>query len=94
MNVETTPGQIVTLKLSASEKHHLVARALEAEIAKKKANLAHAEWQMASAASEAAGDAMSAKLKVPQEAQDVTIDLNAGIIRYRMPGFPPDAEVE
>jgi len=94
MNVETTPGQIVTLKLSTSDKHHLVARALEAEIAKKKANLAHAEWQMVSAISEAAGDAMTSKMKVPQEAQDVTIDLNEGIIRFRMPGIPPDEVTE
>ncbi len=89
MNIETMPGQIVALKLSASDKHRLVAKALEAEIAKKKANLAHAEWQMATAVSEAAGDAMAARLKVPQEAQDVTIDLNEGVIRYRMPGVPP-----
>lgn len=89
MNVDTTPGMKQT-KLSAADKHHLVKLALEAEIAKKKANLAHAEWQMAAAVSEAAGDAISAKMRIPQEAQDVTIDLNAGIISYRMPGIPPE----
>ena len=93
MTIDTTPG-IKTVRLSAADKHQLVKMALEAEIAKKKANLAHAEWQMASAASEAAGDAMTAKMRVPQEAQDVTIDLNEGIISYRMPGVPPIGELE
>lgn len=92
MTIDTTPG-LKELRISAADKHHLVKMALEAEIAKKRANLAHAEWQMASAASEAAGDAISAKMRVPQEAQDVTIDLNEGIIRFRMPGVRPD-EVE
>lgn len=93
MTTETTPG-IQKLSLSPSDKHHLVRLALEAEIAKKKANLAHSEWMLASAASEAAGDAMRAKMKVPQEAQDVTIDLNEGIITFRMPGIPPADEDE
>jgi len=93
MTVNTTPG-LKTKKLSPSDKHHLVKMALEAEISKKRANLAHTEWQLASAASEAAGDAMSAKMRVPQEAQDVTIDLNEGIINYRMPGIPPAAADE
>ncbi|MGD9729034.1 MAG: hypothetical protein AB7L09_00120 [Nitrospira sp.] len=93
MITDTTPG-LKKVRLSAADKHHLVKLALEAEIAKKKANLAHAEWQMASAVSEAAGDAVRAKLRVPEEAQDVTIDLNDGIIQYRMPGIPPaDAAV-
>lgn len=89
MTVDTTPGLKQT-RLSAADKHHLVKLALEAEIAKKRANLAHAEWQMTAAVSEAAGDAIRAKLRVPEEAQDVTIDLNEGIIHYRMPGIPPD----
>jgi len=93
MHVETTPGTR-TVQLSAADKHHLVKLAMEAEIAKKRANLAHVEWQMASAVSEAAGDAMATKLRVPEEAQDVTIDLNEGIIRYRMPGVPPNETVE
>lgn len=93
MTVDTTPGQ-KKLRLSDADKHHLVKLALEAEIAKKKANLAHAEWRMAAAASEAAGDAMAAKMKVPVEAQEVTIDLNEGIIQYRMPGVPPTGEEE
>ena len=93
MTVDTTPG-IKTLKLSTADKHHLVKMALEAEIAKKRSNLAHTEWQFASAASEAAGDAVSAKMRVPQEAQDVTIDLNDGIIHYRMPGISPVVEDE
>lgn len=92
MNVDTTPG-MKRARLSAADKHQLVKLALEAEIAKKRANLAHAEWQMASAVSEAAGDAMRAKMRIPEEAQDVTIDLNEGIINYRMPGIPPDAAV-
>jgi len=89
MTVDTTPG-LKTKTLSPSDKHHLVKMALEAEIAKKRANLAHAEWQLASAASEAAGDAMTAKMRVPHEAQDVTIDLNKGIIHFRMPGISPE----
>jgi len=84
MNVDTTPG-MQRVQLSVVEKHYLVKLALEAEIAKKRANLAHAEWQMASSVSEAAGDAMRIKMRVPVEAQDVTIDLNEGIIHYRMP---------
>lgn len=91
MSVDTTPGTHKA-RLSVSDKHHLVKLAFEAEIAKKKANLAHAEWQMSAAISEAAGDAIRAKMRVPQEAQDVTIDLNEGIINYRMPGIPPDIE--
>lgn len=91
MTVDTTPG-IKKLTLEASDKHRLVKLALEAEIAKKRANLAHAEWQMASAASEAAGDAIRAKLRVPTEAQDVTINLNDGVITFRMPGIPPGDE--
>lgn len=93
MNVDSIPG-LKTIRLSAADKHHLVKLALEAEIAKKKANLAHAEWQMASAVSEAAGDAIRAKMKVPDVAEDVTIDLNDGIIQYRVPGIPPDSEDE
>lgn len=93
MTVDTTPGQ-KKLRLSDADKHHLVRLALEAEIAKKKANLAQTEWRMASAVSEAAGDAMRAKMKVPQEAQDITIDLNEGIIHFRMPGVPPVGEEE
>ena len=85
MTTDTTPG-MKQIRLSAGDKHQLVKLALEAEISKKRANLAHAEWQMASAISEAAGDAIRAKMRVPQESQDVTIDLNEGIIHYRMPG--------
>lgn len=92
MSVDTTPG-VKKVRLSDADKHHLVKLALEAEIAKKRANLAHAEWQMAAAVSEAAGDATRAKMRIPKEAQDVTIDLNAGIIQFRMPGIPPDAAV-
>ena len=88
MTVDTTPG-LKKVRLSAHDKHDLVRKALEAEIAKKKANLAHAEWQMTAAISEAAGDAVRAKMRIPEEAQDVTIDLNEGIIHFRMPGVPP-----
>ena len=92
MHVDMTPG-MKRARLSAADKHHLVKLALEAEITKKRSNLAHAEWQMAVAISEAAGDAVHAKMRLPEEAQDVTIDLNEGIIQYRMPGVPPDIAV-
>jgi hypothetical protein len=93
MSVDTTPG-VVTVELSSTDKHYLVKLALEAEVRKTKAELARVEWKQACATSEAAGDAVSAKMGVPREAKDVTIDLNEGIIRFRMPGIPPDDEIE
>ena len=93
MTADTTPGPKSVI-LSVSDKHHLRRLALEAEVRRRKLELAKVEWEQAAAASEAAGDAITAKMGVPHEAQDVTIDLNEGIIKYRMPGIPPDAEVE
>jgi hypothetical protein len=92
MAVDTTPG-IRTVELTSSDKHRLVRLALEAEVKKKEAELARVKWEQASAESEAAGDAVAAKMLVPREAKDVTIDLNEGIIRFRMPGIPPSDEV-
>jgi len=89
MTVDTTPG-IKTIELEMSDKHRLIRLALAAEIQKKKMDLARVEWEQASAISEAAGDAVRVKMNVPREAQQVTIDLNKGIIRYRMPGIESD----
>ena len=91
MHVDTTPG-LKSITLPAADKHNLVRMALVAEVAKKKADLARVEWQQAAAASEASGDVVRAKMQVPVEAQDVTIDLNKGIIHYRMPGIQPDSD--
>ena len=93
MQINTIPG-LKSIKLPATDKHYLIRLALEAEIAKKRADLARIVWQQATAVSEAAGDSVSAKLRVPQEAQDVTIDLNEGIIQYRMSGVLLNSEVE
>jgi hypothetical protein len=93
MQINTIPG-LKSIKLPTGDKHCLIGLALEAEIAKKRADLARIVWQQAAAVSEAAGDSVSAKLRVPQEAQDVTIDLNKGIIQYRMPGALLSDEVE
>lgn len=86
MSVDTTPG-IKTVELNMADKHRLVRLALTAEVQKKKSELARVEWQQASAISEAAGDAVTTKIGVPREAKNVTIDLNEGIITYRMPGI-------
>jgi len=93
MAEDTVPGP-KAVELSVSDKHQLRRLALEAEVCKKAAELARVKWEQARMLSEAAGDAMTAKMRVPHEAQDVTIDLNEGIIRYRMPGVPPDTEIE
>jgi hypothetical protein len=90
--IDTTPGS-KTAKISRNDKFHLIKLALEAKVREKKLELARIEWEQANAASEAAGDAIAAKMRIPHEARDVTIDLNEGIIRYQMPGVPPDAEV-
>ena len=86
MSVDTTPGT-KTIELDQADKHRLIRLALSAEVQKKKAELARVEWEQSSAVSEAAGDAVTSKMGVPREAQDVTIDLNKGIITYRMPGI-------
>ena len=86
MAVDVTPG-VKTAQLSLLDKHRLVRLALAAEVQKKKMELARVEWEQSRAISEAAGDAVTAKTGVPREAQDVTIDLNKGIIHYRMPGI-------
>lgn len=88
MQTDTTPG-LKSKAISPVDTRRLVALALEAEVRKKKSELARVEWEQARAVSEAAGDAITAKMRVPHEARDVTIDLNKGIIQYRMPGVPP-----
>ena len=86
MIVDTTPG-MKNVELSTADKHRLIRLALTAEVQKKKMELARVEWEQARAISESAGDVVRAKMAVPREAQEVTIDLNEGIIRYRMPGI-------
>jgi hypothetical protein len=86
MAVDTTPG-VKTLELPTSDKHHLIRLALAAEVQKKKAELARVEWEQSSAISEAAGDAVTTRMGVPREAKDVTINLNEGIVTYKMPGI-------
>lgn len=93
ITVNETPG-IKTVGLRPPDKHHLVRLALEAQVRQKESELARIKWEQARAASDAAGDAIASKMGVPHEAKDVTIDLNGGTIRYRMPGIPPDADTE
>jgi hypothetical protein len=90
--VNATPG-LKTIKLQLVDKNHLVRLALEAQVRQKESELARLKWEQAKAASDAAGDAITAKMRVPCEAKNVTIDLNAGTISYQMPGIPPDTEV-
>jgi len=86
---DSTPGP-KTRKLLTADVHRLKKFALEAELLKRKVDLAKIEWELALAASHAANDATVAKMGVPEEAADITIDLNEGVIRYRMPGVAPD----
>jgi hypothetical protein len=90
--VNTTPG-IKTIELRLADKNHLVRLALEAQVRQKESELARLKWEQAKVASDAAGDTVTAKMGVPHEAKNVTIDLNDGTISYRMPGIPPDTEV-
>lgn len=74
-----------TMELSADDRYELVRLAAEVRVRAEELNMVRVRLDAAKAISDAAGDSIVAKMGVPKNAQDVTIDLNGGIIRYLPP---------
>jgi len=80
--VEVSPMEFV---LSPEDRYHLMQLSAEVRIRAEEFALARVRLDAAKALSDAAGDVVLAKMGVPKEAQDVTIDINQGVLRFQLP---------
>jgi hypothetical protein len=71
--------------LSPEDRYHLMQLSTEVRIRSEEFALARVRLDAAKALSDAAGDVVLAKMGVPKAAQDVTIDINQGILRFQAP---------
>ena len=79
---EVAPVEFV---LSPEDRYHLMQLSTEVRIRSEEFTLARVRLDAAKALSEAAGDVVLAKMGVPKAAQDVTIDINQGTLRFQAP---------
>lgn len=84
---ETTAAapNVQELKIHSEDHYKLMQLALDARIKRKKMELAHLEYEAAETLSSMAGDITAAQLGVPPDAEEVTLDINAGVIKYKLP---------
>jgi hypothetical protein len=77
--------QFKNVELTPEDRYELIRLAAEVRVRAEELNMVRVRLDAARAISDAAGDSIVAKMGVPKNAQDVTIDLNSGIIRYLPP---------
>lgn len=82
---ELVETQFKTVELSAEDRYELVRLAAEVRVRAEELKMVRVRLDAATAISDAAGDSIATKMGVPKGAQEVTIDLNSGIIRYLPP---------
>lgn len=81
----STGDHYTVIELSPEDRYELVKLAADVRVKTEELAMVRVRLDAARAVSDAAGDAIAAKIGVPKDAQEVTIDLNAGIIRYLTP---------
>lgn len=85
---ETIAGSVdlhATVDLSAEDRYELIRLAAQVRVLTEELAFVRVRLDAARAVSDAAGESIVAKMGVPKGAQDVTIDLNGGVIRYLPP---------
>lgn len=92
VHVETAPTQdasdIKELKLSTTDRSLLMKLAVDQRIRAQELQLARVRLDAANTIAEAESDVVLEKMGVPKGAQDVTIDTNNGIVRFKAPANP------
>lgn len=71
--------------LDPADRYRLMQLSVDVRIKTEELTLARVRLDAAKALSDAAGDEVLAKMSVPKSAQEVTIDINSGILRFKMP---------
>lgn len=82
--IQETSDKIKELKLSPDDRFRLMELAADLRIKSQELQLARVKMDASKALSEAEADRVLAKMGVPRDGQDVTIDTNQGIVRFKV----------
>jgi hypothetical protein len=89
VRVEAAPTQdaseFIEFKLSLDDRFEMMELAADLRIKTQELQLARVRLDAAKSLSDAEADKVLAKMGVPKDAQDVTIDTNQGIVRFKVP---------
>lgn len=78
-------AEFKTIDIPPEDLYELVRLSAELRIRSEELTLARVRLDAAKAVSDAAAERVAAKMGVPKNAQEVTMDPNNGIIRFKMP---------
>ena len=89
--VEVQPGpaapesQEQKLALSPADRFELMQLQTDVRIRQQELNLARVKLETAQLLSDAAGERVLAKMNVPKDVDGVTIDINLGVVQFKVP---------
>lgn len=71
--------------IPSADRFRLLLLAADVRVREEELRLAQVRADVAQAISDAAGDELALKLGVPSTGLEITIDINAGVVRFKTP---------